>query len=206
MTHLYFAVLLFLSVSTQADIHNTRFGHTLSISQTMPSQKDQYIEQAHKIFASKYPEFVFDPLLYDITVWKNSKETIVRYRRIIRFTPLNKKDSNLSFDFEVNLSNQDISPFDYWGFDNFYIPTAEEQEHLDFVIRSFGLPRSGFNNSIVETSDMYVIYLDNEMVFGQYYIDKITGNQSMGAVEGNYEPMPDFPELTPTDPLIEITD
>jgi uncharacterized protein (DUF1778 family) len=175
-----------------------------SIKMTMNLNKNQLIDYANKIIGSKYPDFVFDPLLFDITVWKNAKKTIVKHRRIIRFTPLDKKDINLTYDFEVNLTDRNVFPFDTWGFDKFYFPTIEEQEKIDFVIKAFGLPRLGFNNSIVEAPDMYCIYIDNEMAFGNYYIDKTTGKECMGAIEGSYVQAPDFPELPDADPLIEI--
>lgn len=174
------------------------------IKRTMPLDKNQLINQANKIVAEKYPEFEFDSKLYEITAWKNSKKTIVKYRRIIRFTPLDKKDENLNYDFEVNLTDQSVSPFDLWGLDKFYIPTPEEQKKINFVIKEFGLPRLGFDNSIVEGPDMYSIYIDSEVAFGNYFIDKVTGKECMGSIEGSYAPMPDLPELVDEDPLVEI--
>lgn len=171
------------------------------------SIKDKLITEANKIIASKYPEFVFDPALYEITVWKNSKKTIVKYRRIIRFTPLKRKNENLSFDFEINLTNKSILPFDIFGFERFYFPTIEEQEKIDFVVTNFGLPYSGFNNSIIEDPNKYYINIDNDTSFGRYCIDKITGKEFMDErIQGSYEPMPheNLPELINTDPLIEI--
>ncbi len=174
------------------------------VKNTMLLDKNQLIAQANKIIDSNYPEFVFDPLLYEITAWKNSEKTIVNYRRIIRFTPLDRKDENLDYDFEVDLTNQHVSPFDFTGLDEFYFPTTEEQEKINFVIKAFSLPRFGFNNRIVEGTDMYSIFIDNEMVFGQYFIDKTTGKECIESIEGSYDPMPDFPELINADPLIEI--
>ncbi|PCI00359.1 MAG: hypothetical protein COB81_09005 [Flavobacteriaceae bacterium] len=174
------------------------------INKNIPLDKNQLLDQANKIITSKYARFVFDPLLYEITAWKNSEKTIVKYRRIIKFTPLDKKDENLDYDFEVNLTNQHVSPFDFWGLDRFYFPTIEEQEKINFIIKAFGLPRFGFNNSIVEGPDMYSIYIDNEIAFGRYFLDKTTGKECMGSIEGSYATMPDFPEFINADPLIEI--
>ncbi|CAM4154184.1 hypothetical protein FLJU110815_19635 [Flavobacterium jumunjinense] len=173
------------------------------IKKNIPLDKSQLISKANKIITTKYSQFIFDPLLYEITAWKSSEETIVKYRRIIRFVPLEKKDENLDYDFEVNLTNQSVSPFDFWGLDKFYFPTIEEQEKINFVIKEFGLPRLGFNNTIVEGPDMYSIYIDNEVAFGEYFIDKKTGKECMGSIEGSYA-LPDFPELINQDPLIEI--
>ena len=207
MTKLFTLFLLIFSLSSYAQKYAVNDIITKEEDLTrkpMSLDKKQLINQANKIIAAKYPEFVFDSLLYEITAWKNSKTTIVKYRRIIRFTPLDKKDQNLDYDFEVNLTNQNVLPFDIWGFNKFYFPTTEEQEKIDFVIKEFGLPRLGFNNIIVEGPDMYSIYIDNEVAFGKYFIDKTTGKECMESIEGSYAPMPDFPELVDADPLIEI--
>ena len=175
-----------------------------SIKKTIKLNKNELINQANKIIASKYSDFVFDPLLYEITTWKNSKKTIVKYRRIIKFTPYDKKDENLIYDFEVNLTTQKVFPFDTWGFDRFYFPTIEEQEKIDFVIKAFGLPHLGFNNSIVEDPNMYRIYITNKASFGKYFIDKTTGKECMGSIQGSYIQPPNLPELIDKDPLIKI--
>lgn len=51
---------------------------------------------------------------------------------------------------------------------------------------------------------MYSIYINNEVAFGKYFIDKTTGKECMGSIEGSYTLMPDFPELADADSLIEI--
>lgn len=171
----------------------------------LEQDKKQLIDQANEIINSKCPEFIYDPVKYDITVWANSKKVIIKYRRIIRFTPLGREDDHLRYDFEVDLSKDDTSPFDAWGMDRFYIPTAEEQEKINFVINSSGMPRLGFNNRIIEGADMYSICIDNEVAFGKYFIDKTTGKECMGSIEGSYAAMPDIPDLTiDSDPLLEI--
>lgn len=170
-------------------------------------QKDELIEYANQMLASKYRDFIYDAKGYDITAWASTEKVVVKFRRIIRFTPLNRKDENLDYDFEVVLTDQSISPFDTWGMKRFYIPNKDEQKKIDFVVHAFGMPRQGFNNSIVEDSAMYKILIDNEVAFGHYFIDKITGEECMGSIEGSYAPMPDdIPDLIDHDPLIEIED
>ncbi|MCB4797350.1 hypothetical protein [Neotamlana laminarinivorans] len=199
-------LLLILSLSSYAQKNaiDQIISKEDSIKKTIKLNKNELINQANKIIASKYPDFVFNPLLYEITTWENSKKTIVNYRRIIRFTPYDKKDENLIYDFEVDLISQNVFPFDTWGLDRFYLPTIEEQEKIDFVIKAFGLPRFGFNNKIIENANMYSIYIDNEIAFGKYFIDKTTGKECMGSIEGSYAQPPDLPELLDIDPLIEI--
>ncbi|CAM1365276.1 conserved exported protein of unknown function [Tenacibaculum soleae] len=207
MTKLFTLSILIFSLSSYAQkkaMNDSITKKKYLIKKTMSLDKKQLIDRANKIITSKYPEFLFDSLLYEITVWKNSEKLVVKYRRIIRFTPLDRKDENLNYDFEVNLTTQNVSPFDFSGLDKFYFPTIEEQGKINFVIKEFGLPRFGFNNTIVEGADMYSIYIDNEVAFGKYFIDKITGKECMGSIEGSYAQMPDFPELVDVDPLIEI--
>jgi len=197
MTKLFTLFTLIFSLSSYAQKEDLT-------SKIMSLDKKQLIDQANKIITSKYPEFIFDSRLYKITAWKSSEKTIVKYRRIIRFIPLDKKNENFDYDFEVNLTNQKISPFDFWGLSKFYFPTTEEQDKIDFVVKEFGLSRFGFNNVITEDHDMYSIYINNEVAFGKYFIDKVTGKECMGSIEGSYARMPDFPELVDKDPLVEI--
>lgn len=195
--------LIFCSFTSCSTYYHTKNGDIKS-KKTMALKKNKLINEANKLIALKYPEFIFNPKIYEITAWANTKKTIVKYRRIIRFTPLNKKGENLNYDIEVNLSNKNISPFDIWGFDKFYTPTAKDQEKINFVIEAFGLPRFGFNNSIIESADMYSILVDNEVAFGRYFIDKISGKECMGSIESSYVQDTGFPEFINPDPLIEI--
>ena len=68
------------------------FSQTKTMNRTKQSHtKTELIDQASKIINASYPEFTLDPQTYKITVWSNSEKPIVHYRRIIKFTPLNKK-------------------------------------------------------------------------------------------------------------------
>ncbi|MCR9253757.1 MAG: hypothetical protein NXI20_25300 [bacterium] len=204
MIRLSILFLFSFSLSSYAQQNGSIVQSTDVSTNHMDLNKETLINEANRVLASKYPDFDFDTLSYDITAWRNSEKTIVKYQRIIRFTPLGKKEANLTFDFEVNLINKEVSPFDFWGFEKFYIPTIEEQEKMQFVINAFDLPYGGFTNSIVEEPEMYIIYVDNEYAFGQYHIDKITGKECLGSIEGSYAPMPEDLQSIEKDPLIEI--
>ena len=200
-----FALLLFLlSFITNAQ-SNTN--HTpLDMNHSNSKTKQQYITQANALIKTKHSEFTYNPEDYEITVWSNSEKTLVKYSRIIKFIPLSKKKDRLRYDFEVNLTTQNISPFDSWGMTNFYIPTAIEQEQIDFVITSFNKwSHFGFNNTITEETDMYRIDVNNDMAFGTYFLDKTTGKEAMGSIEGSYAPMPDIAGVSESaDALVEI--
>ncbi|UXP31149.1 hypothetical protein N6H18_12400 [Reichenbachiella agarivorans] len=172
----------------------------------MKLKKDALIQLANEAIELRYPDFDFDLSDYVVTAWRNSHTVVVKYRRMIQFIPLDRKLDNLHYDIEVDLTSQHISPFDIWGMNRFYIPTSEEQANIDFVTNVFGLPHPGFIACIEEDTSVYRIYLDNEQSFGRYVIDKITGIEYEGAIEGSYEPMPrDLDGLSShPDPLLEI--
>ncbi|MDO6761437.1 hypothetical protein Q4566_14590 [Tamlana sp. 2_MG-2023] len=164
----------------------------------------ELIQLANDAIALKYPDFKFDTKDYKITAWKNSEKTVVKYKRIIQFIPLGRARDNLRYDVEVDLTNQHISPFDTWGMENFYIPTREEQEKINFVVQAFGVERFSHKNSIKEDADMYVIHVSSKAAFGKYFIDKLTGKECMGAIESSYIQKPLIPNLTNVDPMVEI--
>ncbi len=170
----------------------------------MTLNKDQLIIQANTILATKYPNFRFNASLYEISAWKNSQKTVVYYKRIIKFIPLGKKEQDLTYDFEVNLTSKSVAPFDFFGVEKLYHPNTEDQKKIDFVVKAFNLPHSGFDTKIVEGPNIFAIYLDNEVAFGQYYIDKTTGKECLESIEGSYAPIPDDIKLLDKDPLIEI--
>ena len=207
MTKLSILLIFIFCLSSYAQNNRIRTKNENTIKKSIHLSKIQLINQANKIVSFKYPDFEFNPLLYEITVWKNSKKTTVSYRRIIRFTPLDKKDIDLFYDFEVNLTEQSVFPFDTWGTDKFYFPTVEDKEKIDFIIEAFGLPKLGFDNTIIEDADLYRINIDNDTSFGSYSIDKITGEELIHyRIQGSYEPIPTdaFSQLIEVDPLIEI--
>ena len=197
-------LLILLGFTTFAQSHSKN--DTLNMNNLIRKTKPQLIAQANAIIASKYPDFVYAPDAYEITTWANSKQVVVKYRRRIQFTPISRKEEHLDYDFEVDLTNQTTS-FEIWGMDQFYIPTPEEQAQIDFVIKAFGLPHPSFETSIYEELDTYRINQSNESSFGNYTIDKITGQELEGTIQGSYTPMPDdMFDHTPRfpDPLVEI--
>ena len=167
--------------------------------------KASIIETAYNIIEQKLLTIKIIPEDYEITVWANQKELIVKFRRRIRYYPMNKEKSGFDYDLSVNLINKEINPIDIWGIEKFYIPTEEDIRNVKFVKESFGFPQQGFDINIHEEKDHYFISLDNEQAYGKYYIDKISGEEKPGSIQGSYIPRPfsDFDEAD-KDPLKEI--
>lgn len=169
--------------------------------------KSKIIELAFNLIESKFPGLKIIPEDFEITVWANSKEVIVKFRRRVRYYPMNKKEQDFTYDLSVNLISKEIDPIESWGIDEFYIPTEDDLKNIKFVKESYGFPQQGFNISIYENEDSYHISVTNEVAYGKYYIDKITGKETIGSIQGSYIPKP-FPDIAEgeidKDPLIEI--
>lgn len=144
------------------------------------------------LMEKKLPEEI-SPEDYEITVWANKTEVLVKFRRLIKFIPLNHKEEDFEYNLVVNLLTHKVSPFDDWHHMNeFYNPSKEEKEKIKFVKKAYGLPHDGFENVIHEYEDSYKVSIDNDVAFGRYSIDKKTGVVST-ETQGSYEPAP-FPD------------
>lgn len=160
--------------------------------------KSMIIESGFNLIESRFRVLKIIPEDFEITVWANSKEVIVKFRRHVRYYTMNTKEQDFTYDLAVNLISKKIDPIDFWGIEEFYIPTEDDLKNINFVKESFGLPQQGFNISIHEEKDHYFINLDNEQAYGKYYIDKITGEEKRGSLQGSYIPMP-FPDIDERD-------
>ncbi len=171
--------------------------------------KKTIIQLAYTIINSKKPPVNIIPHDFKISVWGNKKEIIVKFIRQIRYIPKESEEMNLYYDLSVNVISKLIDPIDFWGNDSFYQASKQDIKNIEFVKKHFGLPVQGFENTIHEEDEMFYIILDNEEAYGRYYIDKITGEEAIGSIQGSYLPKP-LPERTSKnikeDPLIEITE
>lgn len=149
--------------------------------------KDSLINLALIALKEKKLPVEIIPEDYEITVWANKTEIIVKFRRLIKFIPLNHEISDFEYNLEVNLLTHKVSPFDDWHYmSEFYIPSKEEKEKIKFVKKAYGLPHKEFENVVYEDKDFYKIEIDNEVSFGRYSIDKKTGVVST-ETQGSYE-------------------
>jgi len=169
---------------------------TISFSQhqTMDSKtkeiilqgKDAIIANALDIIKEKTPLLDINPKDYKITVWANKKEVLVKFRRRIKYYPLNKQE-RVVYDFSVNIITQEI---DIWSIDDFYTPTKQDLKNIEFVKTHAPLPSSDqFEIRISETKDQFQISCTNKVAFGKYFVDKKTGKE-LPSIQGSYTPMP----------------
>ncbi|WP_123803345.1 hypothetical protein [Flavivirga aquatica] len=167
--------------------------------------KDSIVKIAYNILEKKYPTLKINLNNFEITTWSNKKEIVVNFKRHITFIPLGRNSSDFNYNFLINMITEDVNTLNYGRISSFYIPTEEEVKKIEFVKKAFNLPRLGFDNEISEETDMYVVRISNDDAFGIYHIDKITGKEILGSIEGSYESPPEIEQdIINEDPLIEI--
>jgi len=195
-------ILLLLMVRTVFSFsQNQTMNNTTK--EIMLQGKETIIAYAFTIIKERMPELEINPEDYEIRVWANKTEALVKFRRLINYYPINKQESRIN-DFSVNILTQET---DIWSVDDFHTLTKQDLENIKFVKKHYGLPPTNeFEISIYEHEDHFSINVDNEVAFGRYFIYKITGKQSP-SIQSSYIPMPpSTSEEINEDPLKEILD
>ena len=177
---LFFLILkTILSFSQNKTMDNT-------IKEKILQGKEAMISYAFTIIKEKVPTLDINPKDYEITVWVNKKEALVKFRRRIKYYP-KKKQEGIIYDFSVNIITQET---DIWSIDDFYKPTKQDIKNIEFVKKHAPLPSSDqFEIRISETKDQFQISCTNKVAFGKYFIDKQTGKE-LPSIQGSYTPMP----------------
>ncbi len=201
-----FIILILAFITNSGLLFSQNKNMSNTYKKTRELGKDSIIQMAYSIVDKKFPAIKVIPSDFEITAWANKSTILVKFRRLIRYIPDGKEEGDFIYDFSVDVINNEISPFDSWGADTFYVPSELDTENIEFVIKAFNLPVDGFINSVYENPDKYVIDLNNEVAFGRYYIDKVTGKEAENSFQGSYvpKPAPDFPGEIDKDPLIEL--
>lgn len=149
------------------------------------NSKEQLIRLALEILKEKQPSVVINPDDFEAMAWENSKEVIIKFRRYIRFIPLNTEPFQY-YDITVNLITNQILPFES-GYDfTFYTPTEADKKKLDFIKSKTNFPKeSNAEITITENEDHYWISKKSKTSFSKFFINKETGFKS-GVMEGSF--------------------
>jgi hypothetical protein len=153
---------------------------------------------------SRFPDLEIKPEEFEITVWSNKKEVVVKYRRLIRYVV---KDSNLYYDISVNIVSGEIAPFDgilYSG--NFFIPTENQKKVIGYLKERLNLPLPNMDNEVSENDENYYVSATSNTAFIHLIVNKKTGRQTE-PLQGTYHVAPKgiSPSIeTEDDPLTEI--
>ncbi len=178
-------ILLFLTLKTTLSFsQNQTMDNTTK--QIILKGKKTIVAHAFTIIKEKVPTLEINSKDYEITVWANKKEALVKFRRRIKYYPKNKQE-RIVYDFSVNIITQKT---DIWSIDDFYTPTKQDLKNIEFVKKHAPLPSSDqFEIRINETKDQFQISCTNKVAFGKYFIDKQTGKE-LPSIQGSYIPMP----------------
>jgi hypothetical protein len=152
--------------------------------------KKDIIKMAVVLLREKHPSLVLNFNDYESTVLGDSKNTLVEFKRIIRYIPFGTDpEKHFSYDITLNLNTKEISPFDDHFKSEFYIETKADKKAIEFVKKNFGGFSSGFENTIYEGEEDYFIDCKNQYSFGKYVVNKKTGEQKT-EIQASYDPMP----------------
>lgn len=172
--------------ATRKDLETKSKSELVEIALTMIKEKDKTIS--------------IDKTAFKISAFKNSKDVIIKFERIVRF--ISSKNSRTTFEVTVNLVTNESIPFDNAFFGLLYQPSEYDLNAIGFVKKHFGDFSPEFIHTITETEEEYTIERTNEYSFGSYILSKKTG-AIISNLETSYlpAPEPDFPE---EDPIIEL--
>lgn len=174
------AVLFFSTVICLAQ-PSTKY----TMQQLKSKSKTELIELALEILKQKQPSLVIDADDFESTACQNSKEIIVKFRRYIRFIPLNA-EQNQYYDISVNLITKQVFPLDSMFNFTFYLPTEDDKKKLDFIKSRTNFPQKTENEiTITENEDHYWISNSTKNSLIKFFINKKTGFES-GLLQGKY--------------------
>lgn len=152
--------------------------------------KNAVIRIAKGILQKEQPSLTLNFDDYEITVLGDSKNTVVEFKRVIRYVPLGTDpEKRFSYDITVDLNSTEISPFDDTFKKEFYIETKKDKKSIEFVKKHFGGFSSDFYNTIHEGEEEYSVSRENQYSCGKYAVNKKTGEVKV-EIQGSYEPMP----------------
>ena len=178
-----FALLLLLVLNTMTAFAQNKT--TSNMEELKLKSKQELIQIAFTILKEKQPSLVVDPDDFEGTAWANSKEILVKFRRYIRFIPLNTQPFQY-YDITVNLITKQILPFESGYNFTFYTPTEEDQKKLNFIKEKADFSKqSDFDITITENEDHYWVSKKSKTSFSKFFINKETGFTS-GLMEGSY--------------------
>lgn len=145
--------------------------------------KEAIVEMAFDILKERKPELEVLPVDYEITAWSSETEVIVKFRRLIRYS---SADKHCTHDLSVEILSKTIAPFDIWSYnDDFFVPTKEQKETINYLKELIGLPYPHMDNVVGENDEYYTVSCTSKTAFSHHYINKKTG-QRLHPLEGTY--------------------
>lgn len=157
--------------------------------------REAIVQMAFDQIKEKKPEWEILPQDYEITVWANKKEVIVKFRRLIRYVP---KGKHYTYNFSIVIFSKEAPFFNTWYKNNFFVPTQEQKDTIAYLTELIGLPYQHMDNSISEDEENYYVSMTSKTAFSHHIINKKTGER-LEPLEGTYAVLPP-PNYNPLDP------
>ncbi len=155
--------------------------------------KEAIVEMALAILSKKKPELEVLPVDYEITAWSCETDIVVKFRRLIRYS---SADKHYTYDLSVEVLSTKITPFDNRSYsDNFFVPTKEQKETINFLKALVGLPYPNMDNVVGENDEYYIANCTSKTAFSHHYINKRT-RQRLQPLKGTFAVFPEG-ELEP---------
>lgn len=105
--------------------------------------REAIVQMAFDQIKEKKPEWEILPQDYEITVWANKKEVIVKFRRLIRYVP---KGKHYTYNFSIVIFSKEAPFFNTWYKNNFFVPTQEQKDTIAYLTELIGLPYQHMDN------------------------------------------------------------
>lgn len=166
--------------------------------------ENKIIKIALALLKKKQPNLILDLNDYTSTVLGDSKNTLVQFIRVIRYIPLGMDpEKRISYDINVNLNTNKISPFDDTFESDFYIETKEDKKALAFIKKNTGNFTPDFENTIHEEKENYSIHTQNKYSLQIRLLNKKTGKEEI-SLNAHMDPIPQPNIIEDLDTLVEI--
>lgn len=160
----------FISIAQHAKAYNMEY--------LKSKKKQELIEMALLILKEKQPSLVLNPDDFETTAWKNSTEMLIKFRRYIRFIPLNA-EPNQYYDITINLITKQILPFESGYNFSFYIPSEEDKMKLNFIKQKADFQKDPYSErTITENIDYYWVSNFGKTSLNKFFIKKSNGFKS----------------------------
>ncbi|VXB20366.1 conserved hypothetical protein [Flavobacterium sp. 9AF] len=147
--------------------------------------KSELVELVFNLAKEKNPTFKINKADYKISAYKNSKEVIVKFERIVRF--ISSKKESAIFEITVNLVTKQSVSYVSSLLGQLYKPSVYDLKAIAFVKKHFGTFNPDFIHTITETENEYHIERTNAYSFGIYTLNKKTG-EVISKLETSYLP------------------
>lgn len=169
------------------------------------NRRKKYIEAIFQQI-KKYPLLVeLNPKDYHISVWEKGEDIDVKFDCKVNFTPCKSESKQPISNFTIRVNENEISAYIQQKITSLIEHIQKHKKEIVHIASIFKFPSGNFITTIHEEEDYYQIDISNDVAFGKYWIDKVTGKEVMGSIESSYAIDP-HPPLFDEEQWVEVWD